>query len=349
MSSPILGISIGDPNGIGPEVVLKTFSDSRMFDFCTPIVYANLDFLRTQCKHFGLQVPLQPLKDRPQRRALNVASCWDSTPEVAYGKETKAAGKLALQSLIAATQALKDGNTQALITAPINKASIQSEAFVFPGHTDYLAQELGGEALMFMIHDQLRVGLLTDHVAISEVSGLLTQERVVNKLKLMSESLQKDFGIRTPKIAVLGINPHAGDHGVIGTEDTNILTPVLAAQKVKNTLLFGPFSADAFFGSQSYQNYDAVLAAYHDQGLVPFKTLSFGEGVNYTAGLSSVRTSPDHGTAFAIAGQGIADHRSFQQAVFVALDIMRKRQEFEQLSAAPLPLQGDKKRTKRDS
>ena len=349
MSSPMLGISIGDPNGIGPEVVLKTFSDSRMFDFCTPIVYAHPDFLVSQSKHFGLKVPLHTLNDRPKRRALNVVSSWDATPQVAYGQETKTAGKLAIQSLTAATAALKDGTIQALVTAPINKASIQSDAFDFPGHTDYLAQALGGEALMFMIHDQLRVGLLTDHVAISEVSSLLTQDRIVNKLRLMSESLRQDFGIRKPKIAVLGINPHAGDNGVIGSEDMNILAPILANQKIENTLLFGPFSADAFFGSQSYLSYDAVLAAYHDQGLVPFKTLSFGEGVNYTAGLSAVRTSPDHGTAFAIAGKGIADHHSFQQAVFAALDIMRKRQEFEQLSADPLPLQGDKKRTKRDN
>ena len=349
MSSPMLGISIGDPNGIGPEVVLKTFSDSRMFDFCTPIVYAHPDFLASQNKHFGLKVPLHTLNDRPQRRALNVVSSWDTTPQVAYGQETKTAGKFALQSLTAATAALKEGTIQALVTAPINKASIQSEAFDFPGHTDYLAQALGGEALMFMIHDQLRVGLLTDHVAISEVSSLFTQDRIVNKLRLMSESLRQDFGIRKPKIAVLGINPHAGDNGVIGSEDMNILAPTLANQKIENTLLFGPFSADAFFGSQSYLDYDAVLAAYHDQGLVPFKTLSFGEGVNYTAGLSAVRTSPDHGTAFSIAGKGIADHRSFQQAVFAALDIMRKRQEFEELSADSLPLQGDKKRTKRDN
>jgi len=349
MSSPMLGISIGDPNGIGPEVVLKTFSDSRMFDFCTPIVYAHPDFLVSQNKHFGLKVPLHTLNNSPQRRALNVVSSWDATPQVAYGQETKTAGKLAIQSLTAATAALKNGTIQALVTAPINKASIQSDAFDFPGHTDYLAQALGGEALMFMIHDQLRVGLLTDHVAISEVSSLLTQDRIVNKLRLMSESLRQDFGIRKPKIAVLGINPHAGDNGVIGSEDMNILAPILANQKIENTLLFGPFSADAFFGSQSYLSYDAVLAGYHDQGLVPFKTLSFGEGVNYTAGLSAVRTSPDHGTAFAIAGKGIADHHSFQQAVFAALDIMRKRQEFEQLSADPLPLQDDKKRTKRDN
>ena len=349
MSSPILGISIGDPNGIGPEVVLKTFSDSRMFDFCTPVVYAHPDFLSSQNKHFGLNVPVQVLKDRPQRRVLNVVSCWDSAPEAAYGKETKTAGAFALQSLTAATRALKGGDIQALVTAPINKASIHSAEFSFPGHTDYLAHELGGEALMFMVHEQLRVGLLTDHVAINEVSALLTPEHIVNKLKLMSQSLRQDFGIRKPKIAVLGINPHAGDHGVIGTEDDKILSPILAAQEIENTLLFGPFSGDAFFGSQAYLNYDAVLAAYHDQGLIPFKTLTFGEGVNFTAGLSAVRTSPDHGTAFAIAGKGIADYHSFRQAVFAALDIVRKRQEYAQITADPLPLLGDKKRRKRDS
>lgn len=349
MSSPILGISIGDPNGIGPEVLLKTFSDSRMFDFCTPVVYAHPDFLNSQNKHFGLKVPVQTLKDRPQRGVLNVVPCWESHPQAAYGKETKTAGAFALQSLTAATQALKEGVTQALVTAPINKASIQSEAFSFPGHTDYLAHELGGEALMFMIHDQLRVGLLTDHVAINEVSALLTPKRIVNKLKLMSQSLQQDFGVRKPKIAVLGINPHAGDHGVIGSEDDKILSPTLATHNIENTLVFGPFSADAFFGSQSYLDYDAVLAAYHDQGLVPFKTLSFGEGVNFTAGLSAVRTSPDHGTAFAIAGKGIANHQSFQQAVFAALDIVRKRQEYQEITADPLPIQGDKNRRKRDN
>jgi 4-hydroxythreonine-4-phosphate dehydrogenase len=340
----VLGISIGDPNGIGPEVVLKTFSDARMFDFCTPVVYARADFLESQSKHFGLKVPIQPLKDRPQRRTLNVVDCWKNNPEVEYGKETKSAGVYALESLTAATQSLKNGTIQALVTAPINKASIQSDHFAFPGHTDYLAQELGGNALMFMIHNQLRVGLLTDHVPISEVTKMLTTEHIVDKLKLMSQSLQKDFGIRKPKIAVLGINPHAGDHGVIGTEDDQILTPILSAEQIENTLLFGPFSADAFFGSQEFLKYDAVLAAYHDQGLIPFKTLSFGEGVNYTAGLSAVRTSPDHGTAFAIAGKGLADHHSFRQAVFAALDIVGKRQEFHQINANPLPLRDNKKK-----
>lgn len=348
MSSLVLGISIGDPNGIGPEVVLKTFSDARMFDFCTPVVYARADFLESQNKHFGLKVPIKPLKDRPQRRALNVVSCWKNNPEVEYGKETKSAGVFALESLTAATQSLKKGTIQALVTAPINKASIQSDHFAFPGHTDYLAQELGGNALMFMIHNQLRVGLLTDHVPISEVTKMLTTEHIVDKLKLMSQSLQQDFGIRKPKIAVLGINPHAGDHGVIGSEDDQILAPILSAEQIENTLLFGPFSADAFFGSQEFLKYDAVLAAYHDQGLIPFKTLSFGEGVNYTAGLSAVRTSPDHGTAFAIAGKGIADHHSFRQAVFAALDIVGKRQEFHQINANPLPLSDNKKSRKRD-
>jgi 4-hydroxythreonine-4-phosphate dehydrogenase len=220
---------------------------------------------------------------------------------------------------------LQKGQTNALVTAPIHKAAIQSKNFRFPGHTDYLAQAFGEDALMFLVHTDLRVALVTDHVAVKDIAGYITYDRVTQKLKTVAYSLQQDFGIVNPRIAVLGLNPHAGDEGVIGNEEVNLLEPLLQTHQIDKTEISGPFSADAFFGSQSYKNYDAILAMYHDQGLIPFKTLSFGQGVNFTAGLSAVRTSPDHGTAFGIAGTGQANPHSFRQAVKTAIEVVKRR------------------------
>ena len=237
---------------------------------------------------------------------------------------------------MAATKALKEGDVDVLVTAPISKSNIQSEEFSFPGHTDYLNQELEGNALMLMIQDNLRVGLLTDHVPINEVAKHLTEDLIRTKIKTINQSLIQDFGIRKPKIAILGLNPHSGDNGVIGQEEDKIIKPTIKKIFDEGILLFGPFPADSFFGSNQYEKYDAVIATYHDQGLIPFKTLSFGKGVNYTAGLDKIRTSPDHGTAFEIAGKGVANHNSFSEAIYASIDIFKTRNEYKELTAKPL-------------
>jgi len=320
-----IGISIGDPNGIGPEVVLKTFADSEMLSVCTPIIYAHLDFVIQQADHFDLQLPIERMYDQPKQGVLNVVDCWTEPFQPHYGEVDVKAGELSLTSLMAATADLQKGNSNALVTAPIHKAAIQSDYFSFPGHTDYLAQALDGDALMFLVHTDLRVALVTDHVAVKDIARHITADRVTQKLNAVAHSLQQDFAISNPRIAVLGLNPHAGDEGVIGEEEMNLLEPLLQTHQIDKTEISGPFSADAFFGSQSYKNYDVVLAMYHDQGLIPFKTLSFGEGVNFTAGLSAVRTSPDHGTAFGIAGTGQANPQSFRQAVQTAIEVVKRR------------------------
>ena len=320
-----IGVSIGDPNGIGPEVVFKAFADLELLKGCTPIVYAHFDFVRQQATNFDLQLPMERMIDQPKQGVLNVVDCWAEPFQPRYGEVDVKAGELSLISIVAATEALQKGQTNALVTAPIHKAAIQSKNFRFPGHTDYLAQAFGEDALMFLVHTDLRVALVTDHVAVKDIAGYITYDRVTQKLKTVAYSLQQDFGIVNPRIAVLGLNPHAGDEGVIGNEEVNLLEPLLQTHQIDKTEISGPFSADAFFGSQSYKNYDAILAMYHDQGLIPFKTLSFGQGVNFTAGLSAVRTSPDHGTAFGIAGTGQANPHSFRQAVKTAIEVVKRR------------------------
>jgi 4-hydroxythreonine-4-phosphate dehydrogenase len=333
-----LGISIGDLNGIGCEVVLKTFEDSRMLDFCTPVIFASNKTISHQKSELGLDINYNGIQDASKAidGKINVVNVWRETPNVNFGEPTPESGKYAIQSLRAAVSALKNNEIDVLVTAPINKNNIQSEEFNFPGHTDYLAKELEGESLMFMVTDGLRVGLLTDHVAVKDVAANITPQLIRSKITTISNSLKMDFGIRKPKIALLGINPHSGDNGVIGKEDDEILKPVIKEMSEKGHLVFGPYSADSFFGSDNYKNFDAILAAYHDQGLIPFKTLSFGKGVNFTAGLSKVRTSPDHGTAYEIAGKGVADNSSFKEAVFTALHIFKNRKEYKELTGNPL-------------
>ena len=320
-----IGISIGDPNGIGPEVVLKTFANTELLSVCTPIVYAHVDFVNQQAAQFDLQLPIERMLDKRKQGVLNVVDCWTEPFQPHYGEVDAKAGELSVMSLMAATADLKKGNTNALVTAPIHKAAIQSENFCFPGHTDYLAETFDGDALMFLVHPELRVALVTDHVAVKDIAQHITPDRIAKKLNVLAHSLQQDFGISNPRIAVLGLNPHAGDKGVIGEEEVNLVEPLLQTHKIEKTEINGPFSADTFFGSQSYKKYDAILAMYHDQGLVPFKTLSFGQGVNFTAGLSAVRTSPDHGTAFGIAGTGQANPQSFREAVQTAIEVVKRR------------------------
>ncbi|MDC6387931.1 4-hydroxythreonine-4-phosphate dehydrogenase PdxA [Maribacter sp. PR1] len=325
-----LGISIGDLNGIGCEVALKTFEDSRMLDFCTPVIFASNKTISGQQKELGISIPFNGVQEASKAvdGKLNIVNVWKQVPEIKFGEATKEAGEFALQSLKAAVASLKKGDIDVLVTAPINKNNIQSEEFTFPGHTDYLAQELEGDSLMFMVTDKLKVGLLTDHVAVKDVASAIIPRLIRDKVNTIEKSLKMDFGIRKPKIALLGINPHSGDNGVIGKEDEEVLKPVIKEMVNMGHLVFGPYSADSFFGSDGYTNFDAVLAAYHDQGLIPFKTLSFGQGVNFTAGLDKIRTSPDHGTAYEIAGKGKADHSSFKEAVFMALKIFKNRTEY---------------------
>ncbi|GIM56801.1 4-hydroxythreonine-4-phosphate dehydrogenase [Capnocytophaga canimorsus] len=338
-----VGISVGDLNGVGIEVILKTFQDNRLLELCTPIVFGSNKTISFQRKHLNINVNFQgiDLLENAVEGKLNVLNCWKDSPNISFGKETPEGGKYAFESLQIATQALKNDLIDVLVTAPINKNNIQSETFKFPGHTDYLAQELDGKSLMFMVSEELKVGLLTDHVPIKEVSSHITPDLISEKIKLIDESLKKDFCLQRPKIAVLGLNPHCGDNGVIGDEDDTIIRPTLRKLFDEGFLVFGPFSADGFFASGNYKNYDAVIAPYHDQGLIPFKTITFGNGVNFTAGLKRVRTSPDHGTAFEIAGKGQANADSFKQAVYTAIDIFKNRTEYEDLQKNQLKTKSD--------
>ena len=329
-----VGISIGDPNGIGIEVILKIFQEKELFDFFTPILYANMKLISFQKGHLNLRTSLNPYTEggKLSPTQVNVVDVWKTPFNSSFGQSTKEGGEHALKSLVSATKALKEGKVDVLVTAPIDKHNIQSETFNFPGHTDYLAKELGGKSLMFMITEELKVGLLTDHVPVSEVAQLITPERIEQKVALMMESLREDFGISKPKIGVLGVNPHTGDQGIIGKEDDEVLRPTLKKLYDQGHIVLGPYAADSFFGAQTHTQFDAVLAIYHDQGLIPFKTLSFGQGVNYTAGLTKVRTSPDHGTAFEIAGKGEAQTDSFKEALFAARNIYFERRANENIS-----------------
>ena len=334
----IVGISIGDLNGIGSEVVLKTFEDSRMLEFCTPVIFANVKIISFVKKTFESTSAIHGIDTLEQIVVgkINVLNVWRENVDLNFGVNDDTVGKYAIKSFVTATKALKEGKIDVLVTAPINKYNIQSDEFKFPGHTDYLNQELEGNALMFMVQDNLRVGLLTDHIPVNDVASHLTEDLIKQKIETIKQSLIQDFSINKPKIAVLGLNPHAGDGGVIGKEDDTIIKPVIKKLFEKGTMVFGPYPADGFFGNSQYEKFDAVIAAYHDQGLIPFKTLSFGNGVNYTAGLNKIRTSPDHGTAYDIAGKGIANHNSFKEAVFLAIDIYNSRNQHSEISKKPL-------------
>jgi 4-hydroxythreonine-4-phosphate dehydrogenase len=336
-----VGISIGDMNGIGPEIILKTLEDKRILELFTPVVFANSKMMSFFAKQLKTRLRFNGIKTASQAEdgKINVVNVWRDGVDINFGKEDKAVGAYAIKSLKAATKALIDNEIQTLVTAPIHKNSIQSDEFNFPGHTDYLAQKLKGDSLMFMVSKELKVGLLTDHVPVKEVSNHITTKLIRQKVNAIHDSLKLDFNIREPKIAVLGINPHIGDNGVIGTEDDAIIKPALKTFVDEGKFVFGPYAADSFFGSKTYQKFDAVLAAYHDQGLIPFKTLAFGKGVNFTAGLNRIRTSPDHGTAFDIAGKGEADHSSFQEAIFTAVELFKNRMEYIRLNKNALEVQ----------
>lgn len=329
-----LGISIGDINGIGIEIILKTFLDKRMLEFCTPVIFGSTKYISAYKKDLNLNVQYNgiPSLDKVVANKINVLNIWKEDVPVEYGKPTKRAGEYAFKSLEAATNALAEGEIDVLVTAPINKDNIQSENFIFPGHTEYLESKLEGKSLMILMTENLKVGLVTGHIPISEVSKAISEETITEKVEILYKTLIEDFGVGKPKIAVLGLNPHCGDNGLIGKEDDEIIRPTLKKIQEQGKLIYGPYAADSFFGSDNYKNFDAVLAMYHDQGLAPFKTLSFGEGVNYTAGLNKIRTSPDHGTAYELAGKGIANISSFKEAVFTAIKLFSKREEYKSLT-----------------
>lgn len=335
-----IGISIGDVNGIGLEIIIKTLADTRIFDYCTPIVYghtkvASFHRRSVQVHDLNFNVIDSPLN--AHHKKANIINCWEEDVKIDLGVSNEIGGKYALISLQRATDDLLAGHLDALVTAPINKDNIQSEEFKFPGHTEYLQERDGaGDVLMFLVSETLKVGVVTGHIPVSQIAPSLSAEKILTKLKLMNASLKKDFWIRKPKIAVLGLNPHAGDNGLIGNEEKDIIIPAIEEARANDILAFGPYPADGFFANGAYMKFDAVLAMYHDQGLIPFKQISFESGVNYTAGLSFVRTSPDHGTAYDIAGKNKASEVSFREALFEAIHIVKHRRETSQLNENPL-------------
>jgi 4-hydroxythreonine-4-phosphate dehydrogenase len=335
-----IGISIGDVNGIGLEIIIKTLADTKIFDYCTPIVYGNTKvasfYRRTaEVNELNFNVIDHPSNAMPKR--ANMINCWAEDVKIEPGIMNKEVGKYAFMSLERATNDLLAGEIDALVTAPINKDTIQSEDFNFPGHTEYLQHRAGAaDSLMFLVSDTLRVGVVTGHIPVSTVAESITTEKILSKLRLMNTSLRNDFWLRKPKIAVLGLNPHASDNGLIGNEEAEKIIPAIEEARSNDILAMGPYAADGFFANGTYLQFDAVLAMYHDQGLIPFKQIAFESGVNFTAGLSFVRTSPDHGTAFDIAGKNQASEVSFREALFAAVHIVKHRRETLVLNENPL-------------
>ncbi len=337
---PVIGITTGDLNGIGPELIIKTFSDNRIMDLCTPVIFASnkvLNFYRKLVADAPFNFISTKDLSNLHPKQVNVFTCWDEEVPIQPGNLTEHGGKYAVRSLMVATQCLKDGQLDAIVTAPIHKANTQSADFPYTGHTPFLKEKFGAkDVVMLLYNNALKVALVTEHIPVAQVAQAITKELIISKLAILKDSLVKDFGIDKPKIAVLGLNPHAGDGGQIGNEDQNIIKPTIDALQQQGQLVYGPYSADAFFARASYTAFDAVLAMYHDQGLIPFKTLAHGEGVNFTAGLPVIRTSPDHGTAFDIAGKDLADPSSFREAVFQAIDLVRQRAEYAANTANPM-------------
>ncbi|HJG76894.1 4-hydroxythreonine-4-phosphate dehydrogenase PdxA [Phocaeicola barnesiae] len=347
-----IGITHGDINGVGYEVILKAFSDPTMLELCTPIIYGSPKVAAYHRKAMDIQTTFSIVNSRAdiQDGRVNILNCTEDELKVELTKPTAEAGKAALSALEKALQDYREGVFDVLVTAPINKHTIQSDTFHFPGHTEYIEERVGkGEkALMILLKDDFRVALVTGHIPVSEISRTLTKELIMEKMAIFHRSLKQDFGIDSPRIAVLSLNPHAGDEGLIGTEEQTVIIPAMQEMMAKGVLCFGPYPADGFMGSGNYAHFDGILAMYHDQGLAPFKALAMDEGVNFTAGLPIVRTSPAHGTAYDIAGQGIASEDSFRQAIYVALDVFRNRQIEREINARPLRKQYYEKRDDSD-
>jgi 4-hydroxythreonine-4-phosphate dehydrogenase len=340
---PVIGVSVGDLNGIGTELIIKTFSDHRLLEFCTPLIFASnklINFYRKSSPEMNFNY--QSTKDfsRIAHKQINIYNCWEEEIAIMPGQLTDIGGSYAVKSLTMAVEALKDRKIHGLVTAPIHKKNTQSPNFNFTGHTPYLKSAFNvNDVLMLMVSESFRVGLVTEHVPVKDIARYITREAIMSKLNILRDSLIRDFGIDKPKIAVLGLNPHAGDEGLIGREEEDIIKPAIKDAK-HQMLVFGPYSADAFFARNYHTRFDAVLAMYHDQGLIPFKSLASGEGVNFTAGLPVVRTSPDHGTAFDIAGKNKADNTSFIASIYTAIDIIRNRQEYDENRRNPLKKMG---------
>ena len=334
-----IGISVGDINGIGLEVILKTFSNPAMAELCTPIIYCGSKTLGFHKKALNLnEFNYNGIKDADQAlaRKVNMVYAWEEDVEINLGEENETGGKYALLSLEAAVADLKAGKIDALVTAPLSKGNIPLEGFT--GHTGFIAKIFGVENYaMMLLSEELKVALVTEHVPITEIGKNITIQKVYDKIKTINNTLKTDFGLDKPKIAVLGLNPHAGDKGAIGKEEQTIILPAIQKAKDENIIVFGCYSADGFFGTKTYKQFDVVLAMYHDQGLIPFKSMAFESGVNFTAALPVIRTSPDHGTAFDIAGKGIANETSFRNAVYTAIDIFNTRSNEMENNANPLP------------
>ena len=334
---PTIAITAGDINGVGYEIIIKSLANPHICEICRPIVYGNAKVARQHMQTLDEEyrnIQWNIIQDPKQAKdgRLNLISCYGDETPVQLGVSTTEAGQASLKSLQRACQDLKNGLVHAIVTAPINKDNIQSDAFRYSGHTEYLTQQFGEgkDSLMMMISERMRVALVCNHTPIAKVAETITEERILSKLTVLNETLQKDFSCRKPRIAVLALNPHAGDNGLIGEEEANIIRPAVAKAQEQGIWAFGPYSADGFFGAGQYNHFDAVLAMYHDQGLAPFKALDMS-GVNFTAGLPVVRTSPDHGTAYSLAGKNEADATSMLHAIYAAIDILREREENEKL------------------
>jgi len=341
---PVIAISTGDPNGVGYEIVLKGIADPHIVEICKPVIYGNLRVLKEHLKNLdeslhNMQINVVRNVGEAKDGKLNLINCYPDNTPLQIGHSTPEGGKASFAALKQACDDLQSGAVDALVTAPINKENIQSDDFRFSGHTEYLTQRFGNgnDSLMMMVSDQMKVALVCNHVAISKIPHFISEDRILRKLRTLEKTLINDFHIRKPRIAVLALNPHAGDNGLIGTEEKEIIAPAIKKAYDEGILAFGPYSADGFFGSGKYTYFDAILAMYHDQGLIPFKSLDMN-GVNYTAGLSIVRTSPDHGTAYDLAGKNTASHESFSHALYMAIDLLKRRAISAEIGADPLPI-----------
>ena len=328
------GISIGDLNGVGIEIIIKTFQDHRMMDFCTPIIFGSSKVITHHKKILEEECHLNTIKNIAEAapKKINLINLWDEDLDLNIGKASTDLAKYSFNSLKKAAEALNNNDIDLLITAPINKNMIQKEIKDFIGHTEFLETSFEGEALMVMVSEFMKVAFITGHVPLSQVKESITTKKIISKTIILNESLKKDFGYIKPKIAVLGINPHAGENGMLGKEENDIIIPAIKKLNEKDIMAFGPYPADSFFNLDKLKNFDGVMAMYHDQGLIPFKTLSFSDGVNYTAGLNIIRTSPVHGTGYDIAGKNQANAQSFRQSIFLACDIFQKRKDFSKLN-----------------
>jgi len=349
ISKPIIGITCGDLNGVGFEVIMKTLIDAQILDFCTPVVFATskvASYHRKALVMEEMNFHIINSLEQIHPKKSNLINCWKEDVNIEYGAITDEVGSFALRSIDEGLKAWQAGQIHALVTAPVNKNNITPEGKKFTGHTGYIGEAVGGEPLMILTSQMLRVALVTGHIAIGEVAAALTTELITKRINQLHKSLVEDFGISKPKIGVLALNPHASDGGLMGDEEARSIKPAIEKASESGKLVFGPYAADGYFGAETYRQFDATLAMYHDQGLIPFKTLAFEDGINFTAGLPLVRTSPDHGTGYSIAGKGVANEASFRNALFAAIDILKARTEHQQLTKNPLKI-GHRQREER--